>query len=95
MRTKEQNYERYIAASHAVQSAIAYDMVNGGRQTEPKHMRTGIDTTKADFGALTRLLIAKGVFTEEELWEALADGMEREVAEYHQRLKLPAHVRLA
>jgi hypothetical protein len=49
-----------------------------GRDTEPKHLRTGIDITKSDQGALATLLIEKGVITEAEYFKALADGMERE-----------------
>lgn len=77
---------RYHALCHGVQSGIAFLMERPyPKFTTPKHMRVGIDTTKADVGALCNLLIAKGVFTEQELWEALVNGMEREKAEYEDR----------
>jgi hypothetical protein len=71
----EEDRQRYLAAAHAVQTAIAFTM---GRDTEPKHLRVGIDITKSDQGALATLLIEKGVITEAEYFKALADGMERE-----------------
>lgn len=71
----EEDRQRYIDAAHAVQSAIAFTM---GPETEPKHLRVGIDITKSDQGALATLLIEKGVITEAEYFKALADGMERE-----------------
>lgn len=82
----EELQKRYMALAHAVQSGIATLMERPyPKFITPKHLRVGIDTSKADFGALTRLLITKGVITEEELWEALADGMQREVNEYQER----------
>ena len=71
----EEDKQRYIDAAHAVQSAIALTM---GPDTEPKHLRVGIDTTKSDQGALATLLIEKGVITKAEYFKALADAMERE-----------------
>ena len=46
----DEDRQRYIAAAHAVQTAIAVTM---GRDTEPKHLRVGIDITKSDQGALS------------------------------------------
>lgn len=71
----EEDRQRYMNAAHAVQTAIAFTM---GRDTEPKHLRVGIDLTKSDQGALATLLIEKGVITEAEYFKALADAMERE-----------------
>jgi hypothetical protein len=71
----EEDRQRYVAAAHAVQTAIAVTM---GRDCEPKHLRVGVDLTKSDQGALATLLIEKGVITEAEYFKALADGMERE-----------------
>jgi hypothetical protein len=68
---------RYMAAAHAVQSAIGFSM-HASSITEPKHMRTGIDMTKSDMGAITRLLVTKGICTDIEIWEALAEGAEAE-----------------
>lgn len=73
--TLEDDQRRYNKAAHGVQTAIAVTM---GRDTEPKHLRVGIDLSKSDQAALATLLIEKGVFTLEEYVAALADAVERE-----------------
>jgi hypothetical protein len=77
---KEVANARYLAAAHAVQSGIAFLMQRNPRLGEAKHLRVGIDTMKVEQGGLAALLIAKGVFTEVEYYEAMADAMEREKA---------------
>lgn len=79
---------RWVAAAHKVQTGIAalMNMPGGFRSCETKHLRVGIDTTKADLGSLGRLLVAKGVCTEEELLTAIAEGMEAEAADYEARV---------
>ena len=79
---------RWVAAAHKVQAGIAalMNMPGGFRSCEVKHLRVGIDTTKADIGSLARLLVSKGVFTEEEYLAAIADGMESEAADYEARV---------
>jgi hypothetical protein len=74
--------ERYIKAAHAVQAAIGFNP--NKRALEPKHMRTGIDMTKADIGGLVTLLIEKGVFTSEEYVAAIEASAEREAAMHKQ-----------
>ena len=79
--------ERYLAAAHAVQSGVAVELNNRiTKPAEPKHLRVGIDTAHADLGSLARLLIAKGVISEDEYLSALADGMEAEQKSYEHRL---------
>lgn len=74
------NQERYHAAMHAVQSAVALDIeVSGDRAgATPKHLRTGINSCLVDSSAVAGLLIKKGIFTESEYFEAIADAAERE-----------------
>ena len=74
--------ERYQAACHAMQSGVAMKMNFNGKETEPKHLRVGINAAMSDSAALVYLLIAKGVFTLEEYHKAIADQMEAEVAMY-------------
>ena len=69
---------RYEAALHAVQSATAFRIARGDTIASPKHMRVGIDSTKAEMGGLATLLIEKGIFTELEYFRAMALAMERE-----------------
>ncbi len=81
---------RYAAAMHAVQSGVAVMMnFDGGTErgeTSPKHLRTGVNSALVDSGALAGLLMRKGVITEEEYLEALAEAAEREKLAYEQRL---------
>lgn len=79
-------HERYHAAAHAMQSGVASEMNHNPKPTEPKHLRVGINSAMADHAALAKLLIDKGVITEDEYFEAIADGMEREQKSYEERL---------
>jgi hypothetical protein len=54
--------------------------VGDSHATEPKHMRGGVDMTKADIGGLAMLLIVKGVFTADEYAEALRLAANTELA---------------
>lgn len=74
--------ERYMAACHAMQSGVAFTMEKEPKQVDPKHLRVGVNAAMSDTAAIAELLVAKGVFTEDELWKALADKMEEEVASY-------------
>jgi hypothetical protein len=85
--TTEEYLAEYKRLMHAIQTGIGMQISidNSGADVnlDPnlrahKHLRTGIDGSKADFGALARLLIAKGVITEQEYFEALLDGLRRE-----------------
>jgi hypothetical protein len=79
---------RYEAAYHAMQAGVAMEMNYPDRQaaTEPKHLRVGINTAMCDHAALVKLLIDRGLFTEEQYIAACADMMEAEKARYEQRL---------
>lgn len=80
--------KRYRAAAHAMQTCVLYKMHNHPAETSPKHLRTGINSAMVDSSALATLLIAKGIFTEEEYIEAVADAMERELKFYLDELGL-------
>ena len=71
--------ERYRELAHAIQSALAFQISTGSECASPKHLRVGLDLSKADQGALATLLIAKGVFTQAEYDAALIAGLEREL----------------
>lgn len=78
--------DKYTAAAHAMQSGVAQKMQYDPKETEPKHLRVGINCAMADHGSTVRLLIAKGVFTEDEYTRALEEGMAREVKSYEGEL---------
>ena len=52
----------------------------------PKHLRVGINSALVESAALAGLLISRGVITEEEYFETIADAMEAEKRRYEQML---------
>lgn len=78
----------YEQAMHGVQSGVAYEMANGGAATEPKHLRTGINSAMVNDAALARLLIAKGIITEGEYVEEVRLEANRELLRYERRNKM-------
>ena len=82
--------ERYEAAAHAIQSGVATEMERqppgAMGPTSPKHLRVGLELRACDHAALVRLLIEKGIITEAEYLEAIADEAEREKARYEERI---------
>lgn len=88
--TDEKNNQRYHAAMHAVQSAVALDIqVSGdnGAGADHKHLRTGINACLVDSLAVSRLLMQKGIFSESEYLEAIALAAEAEVGRMTARLR--------
>ena len=93
--TIEGNMARYLASAHAMQSAIAYILEhpnNAGRPLQApigsaKDLCVGVHTGKADAGGLARLLIAKGIFTEDEYLAAMADAMEAEAESWRDKAR--------
>ncbi len=73
---------RYNAAAHAMQSGVAMKMNYDQAETQPKHLRTGINSAMVEHAGLVRLLVEKGVITEQEHLEAIAAEMEREARRY-------------
>lgn len=77
---------RYENACHAMQSGVAVEMGFNPRPTDPKHLRVGVNSAMVDCAAMAKLLIAKGVITEDEYLEAVAAEMELEAKRYRERL---------
>ena len=79
---------RYLAAIHAVQSGVAWEMrltvLRGA--TSPKHLRVGVDSALCGQSALIKLLVAKGLVTQDEIDRAIVAEVEAEVARYTARL---------
>lgn len=71
-----------------MQSGVAAEMNLDHRKaaTEPKHLRVGVNAAMVDHGALVKLLVAKGIITDAEYFEALAEAMEAEQRDYEERL---------
>lgn len=71
---------------HAIQSGVAATMDYKPTETEPKHLRVGINNALISNGALLNLLISKGFFTELEWETAYNEALKREVDDYEKEL---------
>jgi len=69
----------YTDALHGIQTGIALEIERGSMCANPKHLRVGLNASKSDQAGLVRLLIAKGIFTEEEYIEAVTDEINLEL----------------
>lgn len=81
--------KEHARLSHAMQAGVALLMHQDPSETSPKHLRVGINVALADQGALARLLVAKGVITEDEYGDAIVEAMQHEVDSYVERLTPP------
>lgn len=77
----------YEAAMHAMQSGVAAKMNIELNETEPKHLRVGVNSAMIDTAAIVRLLVEKSVFTYDEFAEALRLEANREVDKYEDWLR--------
>ncbi len=82
----EETRKRYIDLLHAVQSGIAA-MMNYGNETDPKHLRVGVNSAMINDAALVELLIVKGIITREEYLIELVKQTEFEKQRYEVRLE--------
>lgn len=91
------NYERYTLLSHKMQAGVKADQATDPRfpfletvsqdvRDMFKHERVGINGARVEIGALTALLIEKGVFTEAEWWVKACLMMQGEVQKYESLL---------
>src|ERR671925_1419165 len=86
--------KRYKELGHAVQSGIAWkialenpdvlDINKDPNLCAHKHLRTGIDLTKSDHGALAALLIERGIISQDEYFAFLIDYLEKEKRSYEE-----------
>lgn len=82
---------RYHVAAHAVQAGVAMEMnddppSHSGSPVSPKMLRVGVNMAMVEHGALARLLIKKGLITNEEYMTELVAGVEDEQRAYEERL---------
>lgn len=71
-----------------MQAGVGWLMQLGrGQETEPKHLRVGVNMAMCESGALAELLIAKGVFTTEEYQDAILRMVEKDVRSYTAKLR--------
>lgn len=72
--------------THAMQSGVAMMMNFDPAETNPKHLRVGVNSALVNCGALAGLLIDKFIITEREYYTALRDKMQEEVESYKKLL---------
>lgn len=90
---KEYFNKLYYEYAHKIQTAIAFLISSSNFNAhEPKHLRVGIDLLRAEQTALAELLIAKGIFTEEEYMEVIIKGLEKEAERYGDRVRKIAKI---
>lgn len=51
---------------HAVQTGVAHELEFDDKSAAPKHLRVGVNNALCQIAALTRVLVLKGVITEDE-----------------------------
>lgn len=85
----EERKREYLALAHAMQSGVGMMMNVDPKDTQPKFLRTGINTAMSDHGALVNLLVEKGLITELEYYTHMCFFMRNEVRSYE--LKLSEH----
>ena len=79
----------YLEAAHALQTGVRIDQeVLGSTDGTPKHLRVGVNIAMCDHSSLVRLLIKKGIITDEEYLAAITDGLNEEVDRYEKRLNV-------
>lgn len=83
----QEHHQRYLRAAHAMQSGVAMNMNYEPSETDPKHMRVGVNSAMIEHAALVDVLVEKGLITHEEFFKSLADKMELEVRRYEATLE--------
>jgi hypothetical protein len=84
--TAEEFLAEYERLGHAIQTGVAHEHLGGSKDGSPKHLRTGLNLVMSDLGALTRLLVSKGLITDDEYYAAILAGLRAEVATLEARL---------
>lgn len=83
----QEHYQRYLRALKAMQTGVAYMMNYPDRhETDPKHLRVGVNSSMVNSSALADLLMKKGIITGEEWYSQLADCMEAEANTYQREI---------
>lgn len=76
----------YEEACHAVQSGVAFELGQGSECASPKHLRTGLNLRASEHAGLARLLVRKGLISEEEYLEVVRQAAIMEVNLYEAHL---------
>lgn len=91
---KEELARKYQALVHAMQTGVMYLMHHGDEGHTPKHLRVGVNVALVEQSALTKLLVEKGIITEDELYDAIIKGHEEEVKRYEEAVEKAVGVKV-
>lgn len=83
----EEERARLLAAQHAMMTGVGYMMQYDNAESDLKHIRTGINTALANCEVIAKILIDKGIITQEEYFKECADAMEKERDSYKTKLE--------
>jgi hypothetical protein len=86
----EKLMQRYYMLLHAMQTGIMIKLNRDPSSGSPKHLRVGINARAIDHAALVKLLVDKGVITDEEYCTELVLQAEKEVKMYEEELSTSA-----
>lgn len=84
------NKEEYLKDAHRIQTGVAIEIEAKGVDNmgaNPKHLRTGLNMAMADHSSLAKLLIRKGIITDEEYLNAIQVGTREEADRIVQSLR--------
>ena len=84
--TKEKS-QKYNELFRLMGRMVAEVAKHSATDEPPVSLRIGVNSAKADHGALIHLLIQKGVFTYEEYLDAACEFMRMEVQDYNEDLR--------
>lgn len=79
--------DRYRDALHAMQTGVKMMREIDSHDLTEVSLRVGINSAMCDSAALAKLLISKGLISQDEYEKAIAEEMEREVERYRLRIK--------
>lgn len=77
----------YLEAAHAMQTGVAMRMTRHPEEIDPKHLRVGVNSAMVNQAAIARLLIEKGIITEEEYEKAICAEMNAEAERYQKTIR--------
>ena len=83
---REEFTRRSQALLHAIQSGVAHEMRFDAGATEGKHLRVGVNNALLENAAVAKILIDKGLITEEEYFNSVIARLEEEKARYEARI---------
>ena len=71
---------------HGIQTGIMFEMKHGCTDTQPKHLRVGVNSALINDAALVRLLAKKCLITMDEYKEEVRLEANRELDRYEDRI---------